>query len=237
MKRLVAVAHWFGERPDVAVAAGVSSFFVLFRVIYLPGLAAGIAWQDFDNPLFYADRFARPELFQHDLWAAYQRAVYPFTTLVHAVPALLLKFLDVPPIYPAFATIALNDLLIVLAVYWLCRALSMDRVTSLVCGLFSVTSELLSWSLAGYPYLGHDTVYAGSFVIPFTVALIPSLIQRRVGIAMLCAAVALLLYPPFGLVALGTIAVYLAVRREAPLFNRAIRWAISTILSLSFCWI
>src|SRR6185436_20990638 len=129
---------------------------MLCSVLYLPGLPAGIAAVNYNNPIFYADRFALPELYPNDLWASYQRDLYPFFSLVHAVPALLWKYAHVPPIYPTAAMIVLNDLLIVLATYWLSRALSFDRVVSLAAGLFAVTSRLLSWNLAGYVYLGHE---------------------------------------------------------------------------------
>jgi hypothetical protein len=229
---LITLARRIRTTPDLAIVAGLTCFFFVCSAVYLPGLAAGLAWQDFDDPVFYANRFALPHLFPNDLWASYQRDVYPFNSLVHAVPALLWKFLAVPPIYPTFVELALNDLLIVLAVYWLCRALFVERVVSLACALFAVTSQMLSWNLAGYPYLGHTTVYAGSFVIPFAIAVIPSLMQRRVAMALVFAALALLVYPPFGVAAIGTIAAYLLVQGEASLWRAAARWAIVPALAM-----
>src|ERR1051325_514734 len=103
--------------PDAAVVAIVLGFFILCSIIYFPGFPAGIAESYINNPVFYADRFAFPDLYPNDLSAAYMRNVYPFLTLVFTIPALLLKFLHIPPIYPSFVMIALNDPLIVLAVY------------------------------------------------------------------------------------------------------------------------
>jgi hypothetical protein len=203
----------------------LSLLFLACRAIYLPGLAAGLAWQDFDNPIFYADRFALPTLFPDDQWAGYQRYLYPLSTLVHAVPALMWKYLAVPPIYPTFLIVALNDFLVVLAVYWLSRALSLGPLLSAGSGLLAVASQFLSWNLAGYAYAGGTTAYAGSFVIPFTLAVVPALIQRRVGAAMGLAAVSVLVYAPYGAVALGTVGAFLLMRREAALWRRAMRWA------------
>ena len=211
---------------DALIVTGVSAFFLLCSALYLPGLPAGTAAASFDNPVFYADRFALPELYPNDAWASYQRNLYPFFSLVHAVPALLWKYARVPPIYPTGVVIVLNDLLIVLAIYWLSRALSFDRFVSLAAALFAVTSRLLWWNLAGYAYLGHSTGYAGSFVIPFAVAVIPSLIQRRIGTALLLAAIAVLIYPPWGALLLAVIGGYLIVRGERSLWLRAARWAI-----------
>ena len=173
---------------DVAIVTALSGFYAICRLLYLPGLAAGLAVKNFNNPVFYADRFALPWLYPTDPWASYQRDVYPLLSLVLAVPAMLWKFLQVPPIYPTWVIVALNDLLIVLAVYWLSRALSFDRFVSVAAGIFALVSQALSWSLAGYIYLGHDNGYAGSFVIPFAIGVIPSLIQRRVGTALVLAA-------------------------------------------------
>ena len=223
----------FRASPDALPVLGVSAFFVLCSALYLPGLPAGIAAVNYNNPIFYADRFALPELYPNDLWASYQRDLYPFFSLVHAVPALLWKYAHVPPIYPTAAMIVLNDLLIVLATYWLSRALSFDRVVSLAAGLFAVTSRLLSWNLAGYVYLGHENGYAGSFVIPFAVAVLPSLIERRVATALVLAAIAVLIYPPWGAVSLAVIGGYLIVRGERPLWLRAARWAFVPILALA----
>jgi hypothetical protein len=219
--------------PDALVVLGVSAFFLLCSALYLPGLPAGIAAASFDNPVFYADRFALPQLYPDDVGASYQRELYPFFSLVHAVPSLLWKYAHVPPIYPTAAMVVLNDLLIVLATYWLSRALSFDRAVSLAAALFAVTSRLLSWNLAGYAYLGHDYGYAGSFVIPFAVAVIPSLMQRRVAAALCLTAIAVLIYPPWGAVSLAVIGGYLIVRGERSLWLQAARWAMFPILALA----
>jgi hypothetical protein len=222
-------------QKDVAVVAALSGFYVMCRLLYLPGLAAGLAVKNFNNPVFYADRFALPWLYPTDPWASYQRDIYPFLSLVLAVPAMLWKFLQVPPIYPTFAIIALNDLLIVLAVYWLSRALSFDCFVSVAAGMFAVVSQALSWSLAGYVYLGHDNGYAGSFVIPFAIGVIPSLIQRRVGTALILTALATLIYPPWGVMSLAVVACWLWLRGERLLWRRAVLflpWPLAALVAV-----
>ena len=217
---------------DRWVVVSIVAFYAICKAAALPGQAAKLAATNYNNPIFYADRYALPNLYPTDLWSSYQRAVYPFVSLVYAVPALLWKYVHIPPVYPTWLIVSLNDLLIVLAVYWLSRSLSFGPLVGLLTGFFTVTSQVLSWSLNGYTYLGHENGYAGSFVIPFAIGVIPALIQGRVGIALVLAALAIAIYPPWGVVSIGVIALWL-LRRDAVVRRRGLRFAVWPALALA----
>ncbi len=221
------------DPSDRTVVLLLSSFFLFCGAMYFSGLGAGLAVKNFNNPVFYADRYAIPELYPDDAWAAYQRGVYPFMTLVHAVPALLLKYAAIPSIYPTFVIIALNDMLVALAMYWLSRALRLDPLVSLATALFAVASQALSWNLAGYIYIGHDNGYAGDFVLPFAIAVVPALIQRRTRIALVLAAIAILVYPPFGVMDVAFIGAWLVAVNDRHSWREALTWAAFPLVALA----
>jgi hypothetical protein len=228
------VSRELAARPDLAISLALAVVLLSASLMYLPGHAGLLAWRSFDNPILYADRFAFPALFPNDRIVSHLRDLYPYLSIVHLAPALLLKYLAVPPQFVTFVEVAVNDPLIVLAMYWLCRALGMDRTTSVLAGLFTISSRVLSWNLAGYEYLGHDFPYSGSLYPPFALAVIPALIHGRVRLALLFAGATACVFAPAGALMLGVILVFLVIAGNRDAWRTAVPWLAVPLLALAW---
>jgi len=218
--------------PDLRTALVLGGSVALAKLMYLPGHAALQAWRNLNNPILYADRFAFPQLLPNDRIMSHLRDLYPYLSIVYLAPALLLKYLAVPPHYVTFLEVAVTDASMVVAIYWLARAMGLARDLSALSGLFALVSKVLSWDLGGYDYLGHDFAYSGSMFVPFAVAVLPCVIQGHYRLALVLAAVAGLVFAPAGALMSAVVAIVLLVERRSGSWRRVVPWFGLPLLAL-----
>lgn len=206
--------------PPILVAAVV----VAARSISVPGLEYRLAWSSFDNSAFYAYRFADGRLFPGDAWGQFAREAYPFFSVVHLVPALLLRFAHVDPVPVIAVVVFLQDLLLGLGIYALSQEFLGRAAVSLLATFIGLGARVMLWNLANYGYLGSWLSYPGDAFLPFALFALVLLIRRRVAWALLLAGALSLIHVAQALAFAVLVALFLLFTRREQDPRSLARW-------------
>ncbi len=172
-----------------------------------------------------------PERFQGD-----QLLTYGYDSLRSSIqnwlPALMLKYLGVPPEIPAWFFLYLQHVLMGMGIYYLTLLATNRVILAATASLFVFLAAPLGWNLATYGVAGFRFPYSAEHASAVLVIAVVALLRNRLTLFGVLAGLAALLHPSLTLMSCVSFSLYILFEFKESGFSRLIkRFALVAIVA------
>ena len=169
----------------------------LCNFVGLRDFAPQLAWWGDDNMAYYAERAISQQFFPGDIWHNSMQAEYVSVSAAYWIPAILYKFIGIPPLTTALAYTALKVWMLTGASYLLAYLLLKKPLTAVITAIGVNSSYIIYWNLAGYGYWRYMP-YASDLGYSLVLISLFFLCKRKVLFAIITLMVTVNVHPSIG---------------------------------------
>ncbi len=190
-------------------------FLIIYSLINLANFDLKMAtFHVDDDPIFYAQAFKNPTLFEGDfilnLPVSLAVTFRLITSLVFLIPALLWRYLNIDPYYSTWILTLLQSIFFGLAIYIFTLAVTQRRQAAFLATLLTLMAAPWDWNLANYAG-GVSGVFSPLPATPaflFIVLSFTYLLRNSTTVALIFLLISGLIHPQLGLFACSTTGIY-----------------------------